>query len=508
MTFGSTRRDRICPKGCNSHWTATLALFSSRLGLKITLLLLFPFLSCSWSSKGTGDDDGITIHLWTQDHWLGITGHELDGVKLDDPRRAQYTRKDWFNKVAAEFQALHPDKKIRIETEILDWTNGFQKIDIAVASGLPPDILISTSGIALKYARFGLLEAFDDHLSPEDIADFGPFYDFSEYEGKHYFLPFIGGSRYLLANRKLFQERGVEHLLPSDGDRLWTMDQFLAAAQATTFDRDGDGKTDVWGFALPFMRSSPQQDQMPFFWGYGAWQFNDRGDTLLLNSDAGTKALQFLVDLEHKYRVIPPGSAGMRASDLSDLWNAGRLAMRSGFHGTKTAHERALETGVIKQDVIDLYPLMYPSLPGIKPQVFVVADSPCVFRQSDPEKRRITIAFAKFLTDTVHEREAAYALSTLPTRTSAVDVWSDDPYQQYVLRMAKYGTKDGIQAYGIPLVNMTLNAFQAAMARQVEPRQALDDLTHRGNRFIHRDIERRSRVVMAEQQPIRQAANE
>ena len=156
----------------------------------IWYLLILLVSGCG--SDENSSSDAVTITLWTQDHWVGVTGHELDGVPLDDPRRAQYTRVDWYNKAVEEFQALHPEKKINVNIEILDWTNGFQKIDIAVASGLPPDILISTSGIALKYARFGLLEPFDEHLSPEDIEDFGPFYGFGEYGGKHYFLPFQG----------------------------------------------------------------------------------------------------------------------------------------------------------------------------------------------------------------------------------------------------------------------------------------------------------------------------
>jgi multiple sugar transport system substrate-binding protein len=457
----------------------------------IWYLLILLVSGCG--SDENSSSDAVTITLWTQDHWVGVTGHELDGVPLDDPRRAQYTRVDWYNKAVEEFQALHPEKKINVNIEILDWTNGFQKIDIAVASGLPPDILISTSGIALKYARFGLLEPFDEHLSPEDIEDFGPFYGFGEYGGKHYFLPFIGGNQYLMANLQIFRERGVEHLLPTEGDRLWTFDAFLEAARATTFDRDQDGETDVYGFAMPFQRNSPQQDQLPFFWGHGAWQFDTNGDQLIINSKAGVDALQFMVDLEHVHGVLPPGSAGMRNNDVSDLWNSGRLAMRRGYHGTKIAHERALNTGVIEPDVIELYPMMYPNIPGVRPHTFVVADSPCVFRQTDKVKRKLVIELTKFLTDTQHEREAAYALSTLPTRNSAIDVWSDDPFQQYVLRMAKYGTKDAIQGYGIPLVNMTLSAFQAAMARQISAQDAMDNLTHRGNRFIQRDIKRRMR---------------
>ena len=459
---------------------------------KLIALVLVGLCACGVNTPL--DEDEIRITLWTQDYWIGVTGHELDGVPLDDPRRAQYTRKDWYNKVASDFKSRYPGKNISINIETLDWTNGFQKIDIAVASGRPPDILISTSGIALKYARFGLLEPFDQHLTDADIQDFGPFYAFSEYEGKHYFLPFIGGNRYMMANLEIFRERDAMHLLPQEGDRLWTYEQFLEAARATTFARNGDGELEVYGFAMPFQRNSPQQDQLPFFWGHGAQQFNDTGDSLVINSEQGVEALQFMVDLEHIYGVVPRGSAGLRNNDVADMWNSGNLAMRQAYHGTRLAHQRALETGVIKEGIIELYPMMYPSLPGIDPGAFVVADSPCVFRQKDSEKRKIVIDLAKFLTNTEHEREAAHALSTLPTRHSAIDVWSEDPFQQYVLRVARYGKKDAIQGYGIPLVNMTLSAFQAAMSRQVTPKKALDDLARRGNRFIRRDIKRRIRA--------------
>ena len=455
-------------------------------------LLAAALFGCA-SVERIGDDNHFTIRLWTQDTWLGITGHELDDIPLDDPRRAEYTYSDWYEKVAEDFAALHPNLEIDFQIEVLDWISGYQKLDIAVASGLPPDVMVSTSGIALKYARFGLLEPLDEYVTADDIADFGPFYDFSAYEGKHYFLPFIGGSRYLTANLNIFRERGVEHLLPMGGDRLWTFSEFLDAAKATTFDRDGDGVVDVYGFALSFQRSSPQQQQMPFFWGHGATMFNPDGDSLTIDSDAAVAGLQFIVDLEHRHRVVPPGSVGLRYFDVQDMWHEGRVAMRMGYHGTLVAHRRALQTGALERGVVELYPMMYPSLPGIEPHVFVVADSPCVFVQADSIKRELVIEFVRFMTNTRHEREAAYALTTLPTRISALDVWEDDPFQQYVLRVTKYGTLDGIQGYGIPLVNMIRSALQAAMSRQLTPQEALDDLVRRGNRFIRRDIERRRR---------------
>ncbi|MCS6860463.1 MAG: hypothetical protein NZT92_09110, partial [Abditibacteriales bacterium] len=122
-------------------------------------------------------------------------------------------------------------------------------------------------------------------------------------------------------------------------------------------------------------------------------------------------------------------------------------------------------------------------------------DSPCVFKQRDPRKRRVVMDFVKFMVNTQHVREVSYALSTLPTRRSALDVWGTDPYQRYVLRVTKYGTKDAIQPYSVALRDMINFAFQAAMTRQLSPQQALDELTARANRFIAREEKRRRRVM-------------
>jgi ABC-type glycerol-3-phosphate transport system substrate-binding protein len=240
-------------------------------------------------------------------------------------------------------------------------------------------------------------------------------------------------------------------------------------------------------------------DQGPFFWGYGARFFDPTGSRVVVNTPDGEKALQLIVDLEHKYHVLPPGSAGMRSSDIDDLWNQGRLAMRTGAHSTKLSYERAVKNKIIEPGAVEIYPVMFPNAPGHRPHVFVVADSPCVFRQSDPLKKRVVIMFAKFLTNPTHIREVARALSTLPTRRSALDVWEKDPYQQYVLRVTPYGTKDAIQPYGVILAEMFNATMQGAMSLEVSPKQALDEFAARANRFIQRQEGRRGRLHLAQE---------
>lgn len=464
-------------------------------------LFLIACAGCGQAARSAASGkDAITIRLWTQDTWFGITGHELDNVPLDDPRRAQYTRTDWYQKAADDYRKAHPDLGINFEIEALDWSQtSFQKLDIAVAAGHPPDIMVSTSATSLKYARYGMLEPFDDEVSEADKKDFAEFWHLSEVYGKHYFLPFIGGNRYVVCNRLIFKERNVEHLLPKDGDRTWTFAQFVRAAAATTFVREddiGERKAgQVWGYAMPFQRANPNIDHGPFIWGSGGWFFDPTGSRTIINSPEAVRGVQFMVDLERKYKVMPPGSAGMRSSDVTDLWNAGRLAMMLGGHSTKLAFERSLKQGLIKPGVIEIYPVMFPHAPGKKPATFVVADSPCVFKQRDPRKRRIAIDFVKFMVNTQHEREVSYALSTLPTRRSALDVWGKDPYQRYVLRVTKYGTKDAIQPYSVALRDMINFSFQAAMTKQLSPQQAMDELAARANRFITREEKRRKRAM-------------
>ncbi len=48
-------------------------------------------------------------------------------------------------------------------------------------------------------------------------------------------------------NKGLFDKFGV----PYPPEDEWTWDQFAETVKKLTKDTDGDGKTDVWGFAFP-----------------------------------------------------------------------------------------------------------------------------------------------------------------------------------------------------------------------------------------------------------------
>lgn len=435
----------------------------------------------------------FTIKVWTYDTWLGITGKETEGMALDDPRRAKYTELDWWKWVGEKFQKEHPNVKIDFQFEKLFWSEGLQKVDVAIAAGEPPDILVENTITHKKYARLGLMEPIDDYLTKQDKEDFGWWLELGKLGDHYYSFPLIGGNRYMVANYRIFKERGVTDLLPggeNNPDRLWTFEQFLKAAMKTTYDKNGDGQADVfgwgmtgWGFGF---------DKFPFFWGYGATLFDKSGEKFTLNSPEGVKGLQFQADLLLKYKVVPPGIGGLPDNVVGDMWNEGKIAMFLGSHGTKWAFERALKDGTIKPNVIELYPMMFPSeLPKHQPQVFITTDCPGVFRQKDVEKRKLVMEFARYITNPEHNKMANLASMSIPTRKSIGDIYKGDPFQQYVYRASKYGSTDIGQPYRGDVARQFLQPmWQAVFSGVKTPAQALKEAEERATKWLAEQLRR------------------
>ncbi len=188
------------------------------------LVFLIPLLSCQKSSQRK-----IVIRVW------------------DYPRPAPQgvTRWEdhWEYKIFQEFERKHPG--VKIEYTRLSWRNGGEKLDIAVLSGNPPDL----AGSAFKnaYVERGVIEPIDQFLTPEDSVDIYPqALEPFTYNGHIYAWPWYMTVYTLILNKRIFAERGVE--LPPNG--IWTWEQFVDAMKKLTFDRDGDGKIDVYGIAF------------------------------------------------------------------------------------------------------------------------------------------------------------------------------------------------------------------------------------------------------------------
>ncbi len=80
-----------------------------------------------------------------------------------------------------------------------------------------------------------------------------------------------------------------------------TFDEFIEIGMRITADTDGDGRIDryalTWNYTEPFFF-------IPFLTGFGGWVFDEYGRPSL-NTPATVKAIQFILDLRDKHRIIP-----------------------------------------------------------------------------------------------------------------------------------------------------------------------------------------------------------
>jgi len=106
-----------------------------------------------------------------------------------------------------------------------------------------------------------------------------------------------------------------------------TWDELVTDSQALTKDTNGDGNPDVYGIGL--FGGWGAFEFYPWFWQAGAVMLNNDNGTITpaFNSPEGVSALQFWVDLENKYKVMPVGLATAGEDDVKGPFVAGQIAM-------------------------------------------------------------------------------------------------------------------------------------------------------------------------------------
>ena len=118
--------------------------------------------------------------------------------------------------------------------------------------------------------------------------------------GKRYGIPqFVTGTS-LVANRRLFEEAGAADLLPTEGDRNWSYEQFLEACRAVT-------DPDAGRHAISFNMSEGAGDyyRHSFLWGRGAKMMSPSGRQYTFNSPEGVTGMTYLLDMFHEGLISP-----------------------------------------------------------------------------------------------------------------------------------------------------------------------------------------------------------
>ncbi len=347
----------------------------------------------------------------------------------DYPRPAEVDR--WQREQIALFEQRHPG--YRVDLQQIAWQSGPQKLDVAVFSGHPPDIVGSVSNL-IAYVDQGVVESWDEVLTPEQLADFYPSsLQPCQWDGRLWAIPWYKTAHVMILNLTLFKEAGVEP--PVDG--RWTWEEFVDKMKRLTRDRDGDRVPDRYG--IGFNVYPEEFEAWGFLFTEGTEILSDDGRQCLFDSPATTRGLQKLHDLVHTYRVAPLQSGSTRHyqtwNEFSEEWKTavtcqGIWAINAQRRKNERA-EQAVATprgpGQRMAQPMDFDIALFPA-PATQAPVLASpgVGNLVVFKQSDPERARL--CFELVLQIALGEGQKVLATYPLfPTCRSAGNIFEGDP---------------------------------------------------------------------------------
>jgi multiple sugar transport system substrate-binding protein len=181
-----------------------------------------------------------------------------------------------------------------------------------------------------------------------DLSVFGAGVDFFTFDGKIYAYPSEGDTAWLWYRSDLLEEKGIQ---PPQ-----TWDEYLQAAIALT----GDG---TYGTVIGAKPDEAMWDFMYYLFGMGGGIL-DENDKVILNNEAGVKALAFYSDLLNVHKAVPPDVVTYGYNEIQTSLQEGKAAMGiEWMAATQTLQDCAQSPKVCK----DGQPLLqYTIPPGMK----------------------------------------------------------------------------------------------------------------------------------------------
>jgi len=201
------------------------------------------------------------------------------------------TLKELRDNIVKTYESENPEIKIVVMDT--PFTEHFKKLGLALSAGRGPDMYRVTE--IWKYVEDGYALPMSDTMAgkerkslyPQWVAD-------ASYKGKMYAVFDEGGPRMLVYNKKMFKEAGLESP-PKSWEELAQYGQKLTKYRGDIIARAGlnltQGASPAYSCAFA-----------PFLLANGGQWTDETYTKLRFNETPGVEALQFWVDIIHKYK--------------------------------------------------------------------------------------------------------------------------------------------------------------------------------------------------------------
>ncbi|MFZ5966422.1 MAG: ABC transporter substrate-binding protein [Bacillota bacterium] len=351
------------------------------------------------------------------------------------------TRYGWMTSKIKKFERDNPG--VYIVFRPLNPKTGPLELETAARTKTYPDI----APVATEYAYISqnLLESVDPYLTGDEMNDYKvQALSAVRFDGKLWGFPWMMTTTTMLLNVDIFREKGVP--IPKDGN--WTYQEFVDTLTKLTYDRDGDGKNDVFGFNSYIDLNNYNT------WGIilsdGAEIFDDQSNYSFYG-DKAQNGLKKLVDLKQVYGVTP-NNFGKNSE--KEAWDSFVKDRRVAVYPTGTWAINVLEDLRRQGQGFEYAVVNFPiGDSGIPISVANNVSAYGIFKQEDPKKLEMCVKFLKYVTEDQYQAEL-YKLGVFPAKKTVENIYKNNrmmarieetmPYAKGLPRHPHWMTIDGI----------------------------------------------------------------
>lgn len=290
----------------------------------------------------------------------GVTGGSGDVtlklVAADYGDSAANSSKKYWDKLAAEYEADHPD--VTIDVSVYSWNDVDRKVREMVSAGDPPDM--AQIGAYADYAAQNQLYKADELLSIPVQADFvGQLASAGQVKGVQYGMPFASSTRVLFYNKTLFAKAGITP--PESWDDLADAAEALKAEGVK------------YPYALPLGPEEAQAETMQWMLS-GGGGYTDSVDSYGIDSPENIETFTWLKDeLVGKDLTGPVAPGELNRADAFAAFAKGQVGMLNGHPSLmKMAGDKGVKYGMVPM----------PGKEGPSKSTLGVADWMMAFREN------------------------------------------------------------------------------------------------------------------------------
>lgn len=273
----------------------------SKLLVVLSLIAALALAACTAPAAPAGEQaagggqtaGGVTMSFWTR-----------------DSNQAQ------VRALVDAWNESHPNK---IEITVIPASEYMTKVGASVGAGAPPDLMAVDLIYVPQFAAAGQLTDITDlakglpyfeQLSPSHVR-------LATYDGKIFGLPFNAEGSYLMYNKGLFEQAGLD---PENPPKTWA-EIADAAAKIRAL---GD---DIYGFYFSGSCAGCNAFTfMPLIWASGGDVLSEDGATATLTDPNVAAALAFYRQMWAD-DLIPPGAQADTGTDFANAFTTGKIGM-------------------------------------------------------------------------------------------------------------------------------------------------------------------------------------